>query len=47
MKRAVITRGITGDEGAFGALELAGGPLLRTVELPWRGNAVEPAPPNL
>ena len=39
MKRATLTRGITGDEGTFGALELEGGPLLRSTELPWRNNA--------
>lgn len=39
MKLAILTRGITGDEGTFGALELDDGPVLRTTELPWRNNA--------
>lgn len=39
MLRATLTRGPSTDEGTFGTLALAGGPELRTVELPWRNNA--------
>lgn len=47
-KRAILTRGVSSDEGTFGALELVGGPLLRSVELPWRDNktAVSCIPPG-
>lgn len=39
MRRAVLTRGESTDEGTFGRLVLEGGPALRTTELPWRANA--------
>lgn len=39
MRRAILTRGPSTDEGTFGVLALEGGPELRSVELPWRGNA--------
>lgn len=39
MKRGTLTRGPSTDEGTFGVLALEAGPELRTVELPWRGNA--------
>jgi len=39
MRRAVLTRGESTDEGTFGRLVLEGGPALRTTELPWHANA--------
>lgn len=39
LRRAVLVRGITSDEGTFGHLTLSDGQELRTVELPWRDNA--------
>lgn len=48
-KRVILTRGVASDEGTFGALELIGGPMLRSVELPWRNNetAVSCIPPGV
>ena len=39
MRRGTLTRGPSTDEGTFGVLALEAGPELRTVELPWLGNA--------
>lgn len=39
MKRAVLTRNPSTDEGTFGRLTLSDGQELCTVELPWRDNA--------
>jgi hypothetical protein len=38
MKRAIITRRPSTNEGTFGALDLQGGPMLRCTELPWHDN---------
>lgn len=38
MKRAILTRSPSTDEGTFGTLQLDG-QVLRTTELPWRDNA--------
>jgi hypothetical protein len=39
MKRAVLTRSPTTDEGTFGMLKLDSGRDMHTIELPWRDNA--------
>ena len=38
MKRAVLRRGPSGDDGTLGVLALEGGPELRSMEPPWRDN---------
>lgn len=40
MKRAVLVRNGSTDEGTFGTLTLSDGQQLYTTELPWRDNAV-------
>lgn len=39
MKRAILTRGPSTDQGTFGMLVMDDGADLHTVELPWRDNA--------
>lgn len=48
MKRAVLTRAPTTDQGTFGTL-LLDGQVLRTTELPWRENKAQASciPPGL
>lgn len=41
MKRAILVRNASTDEGTFGALTLSDGQQLYTVELPWRDNATQ------
>lgn len=41
MRRAVLNRIESGDQGTFGVLKLDSGLMLFTVELPWRNNLPE------